>query len=48
MFTMLKMFDKNKHRLTEQQYKAIKGQYLAGDTEGALKGFYRIIRKNQR
>lgn len=29
--------------LTKQQYKTLKGQVLAGDTEGALKGLKTIL-----
>lgn len=35
-----------KYRLTSQQYKTLQGQILAGDSEGALKGLKRILRKN--
>lgn len=45
MYTTVKLLDKNKHRLTPQQYKTLRGQCLAGDNEGAIKGFYRLMRK---
>lgn len=32
-----------KHRLTQQQYKTLRGQVLAGDATGAMKGLYNII-----
>ena len=33
----------NKHKLTKQQYKTIKGQIKAGDIEGARKGLTRLL-----
>jgi len=38
-FDMLKA---NKHRLTVQQYKTLKGQILAGDLDGFRKGLSTI------
>lgn len=35
----------NKKNLTRQQYRTIKGQILAGDIEGAMKGLQRLTRK---
>lgn len=32
-----------KPKLTRQQYKTIKGQILAGDADGALKGLQRLL-----
>ena len=32
-------------RLTAQQYKTLKGQVLAGDPDGALRGLRAILRK---
>lgn len=37
-----------KHRLTSQQYKTLQGQILAGDSDGALRGLKRILRKDNR
>lgn len=34
-----------KHRLTPQQHKTLRGQILAGDSDGALRGLKRILRK---
>ena len=31
--------------LTKQQYSTIKGQILSGNTDGAIKGLQKIIRK---
>lgn len=35
----------NRHSLTPQQYKTLKGQCLAGDVEGAKKGIYTILER---
>lgn len=32
-------------RLTKQQYKTLKGQILAGDSEGAMKGLRRLLQR---
>ena len=32
-----------KRRLTRQQYKTLKGQILAGNPEGAMRGLQRIL-----
>lgn len=32
-----------RQRLTAQQYKTLRGQVLAGDPEGAMKGLRRIL-----
>ena len=34
-------------RLTKQQYKTLKGQILAGDSEGAMKGLRRLLRNGR-
>ena len=33
----------HKRRLTRQQYKTLKGQILAGDPDGALRGLQRLL-----
>ena len=33
----------NKDKLTVQQYRTVKGQLLAGDTSGALKGLQKLL-----
>ena len=33
-----------RHQLTAQQYKTLRGQVLAGDAEGAMKGLRKLIR----
>ena len=48
MYSVIKMLDKNRHRMSKQQYKTLRGQCLAGDTDGALKGFYRILKRSER
>lgn len=47
MYEALKALEKNKHKLSPQQYRTLKGQILAGDIEGAIKGFKRIMRKGK-
>lgn len=47
MHTTIKFLDKNKDKLTRQQYKTLRGQVLAGDSDGAIKGFYRLMRKRK-
>lgn len=42
MWKLLK--DSRKH-LTNQQYRTIKGQLIAGDVDGARKGLNRLLRK---
>ena len=34
-----------KNRLTAQQYNTLRGQILVGDSDGALRGLKRILRK---
>ena len=36
-----------RNRLTPQQYRTIRGQVLAGDSTGALKGLRKILLKNK-
>ena len=35
-------------RLTKQQYKTLKGQILAGDSDGAMKGLRKLLMQNGR
>lgn len=35
-------------RLTKQQYKTLKGQILAGDGDGAMRGLRKLLMKNGR
>ena len=39
--------DKRKHLFTQQQYKTFRGQILAGNAEGALKGINRLIKRKK-
>ena len=34
-----------KNKLSRQQYKSIKGQILAGDSEGAMRGLEKILKR---
>lgn len=34
-----------KKHMTAQQYRTIKGQLIAGDTDGALKGLHRLLQR---
>ena len=36
-----------RHRLTPQQYKTLRGQVLAGDPDGALKGLRKILARGR-
>ena len=47
MYTTIKLLEKNKSKLTQQQFKTLRGQCLAGDVDGAIKGLYRILRKRR-
>lgn len=40
--------NKQKHLLTQQQYKTFKGQILAGNAAGALKGITRLMNRKKR
>lgn len=44
---MLMALKANRKELTEQQYRTLRGQVLAGDDVGALKGLRRILRKGR-
>lgn len=35
-------------RLSKQQYKTLKGQILAGDGDGAMRGLRKLLLKNDR
>lgn len=39
----LKHIKNNRHKLTPQQWRVLKGQCLSGDIEGAKKGFKKIL-----
>lgn len=37
-----------KERLTPQQYRTLRGQILAGDPDGAMKGLRRLMRRERK
>lgn len=41
--TALKQIRMNKHYLTTQQMRTLKGQVLAGDVDGAMRGLNKLI-----
>lgn len=41
----LMLLRNTKHRLTKQQYKTIRGQILAGDPDGAIKGLRNVLQR---
>lgn len=48
MYETIKLLEKYKSKMTRQQYKTLRGQCLAGDTEGAIKGLHKILRRAER
>jgi Holliday junction resolvase RusA-like endonuclease len=48
MYNTLKEIERNKIKLSQQQYKTLRGQCLAGDVEGALKGLEKLLRRKER
>ena len=42
---MWKFLKNSRKYLTKQQYRTIKGQMIAGDMEGAMKGLNRLLKK---
>ncbi len=47
MYNALKEIERNKSKISKQQYKTLRGQCLAGDVDGALKGLEKILRKKE-
>lgn len=45
MYNALKEIERNKSKLSKQQYKTLRGQCLAGDVEGALRGLEKVLRR---
>lgn len=43
MSEYFKLLNRYKYQLTKQQYKTFKGQILAGDTTGFVKGLHKIL-----
>ena len=48
MRAALSYLKKNKSELTVQQYRTIKGQIMAGDEDGAIRGIDRVVERNRR
>lgn len=48
MRTALSYLKMKKPELTVQQYRTIKGQILAGDEDGAIRGIDRVVEQNRR
>ena len=44
-FAQLKVM---RHKLTKQQYKTLKGQIIAGDSDGAMRGLVAILMRGGR
>lgn len=42
-----KMLKECQKHLTPQQYRTLKGQVIAGDIEGALKGLRKLLRNHE-
>ena len=38
----------NNRNLTQQQYKTLRGQILAGDPDGAMRGLQRILKEQSK
>lgn len=47
MYKALKTIEKNRENLSQQNYKTLRGQCLAGDVEGALKGLEHLLQKKE-
>lgn len=43
MTNVLEKIESNRHLLTEQQYKTLRGQCLAGDVSGAWRGYCKLM-----
>ena len=47
MYNALKEIERNKINMSKQQYKSLRGQCLAGDVDGALKGLEKILQRKR-
>ena len=47
MYKALKEIERNKSNISKQQFKTLRGQCLAGDVEGALKGLEKILQRKR-
>ena len=43
----MKLLKANRDKLTTQQYRTLKGQCIAGDNDGAITGFYRLMKRRE-
>lgn len=41
----MQLIKANKCNLTSQQFRTLRGQCIAGDIDGAMKGLHRILRR---
>ena len=48
MWLAYRLIKEHRDALTPQQMKTLKGQCRSGDIEGAIKGLYRILRRNEK
>ena len=48
MRAVLSYLKEKKPELTVQQYRTIKGQILAGNEDGAIRGIDRVVERNRR
>ena len=46
--TAIKRLKAHPARLTRQQYSTLKGQVLAGDSDGAMRGLDKILRRSRK
>lgn len=45
MFKFLKILKSERGKLTKQEYKTLRGQALAGDVDGAIKGLDKCLKR---
>lgn len=45
---VLILLNQARKRLTNQQYRTLRGQILAGDAEGAMRGLQKILNKEKK
>lgn len=46
-YTALGQLNAYRRRLTPQQYKTLRGQILAGNTDGAMRGLQKLLERRQ-
>ena len=47
MYMAIKYIKSHRKKLTAQQYRTLKGQCIAGDIDGALKGLDKILSRGE-